>query len=143
MCLPIEHHVENLLAKGVHLGFEWEVVHNGSGFRCGYLNIPKGHPWFGKEYMDIDCDVHGGLTFSDFGTACPTHGSKDEWWIGFDCAQAGDSPDVFLPHESGAFAFGISWPGIVRTARCVRNECMGLAVQAAAIQNVMLTTSEV
>jgi len=33
------------------------------GWGNGYVAVPKGHPWYGINYMDIDADVHGGLTY--------------------------------------------------------------------------------
>jgi hypothetical protein len=54
--------------------------------------VPKTHPWFGKGYDDegpINCDVHGGLTYSeDALQALPQ--VNDLWWFGYDCAHSGD-----------------------------------------------------
>ena len=55
------------------------------GYLCGYLELPKGHVWHSKEDIDIDCDVHGGLTFSQEADA-----DADVWVIGFDCAHSMD-----------------------------------------------------
>ncbi len=45
MCNPVTtERPGSLLAKGVHVGLEWEVVKNDRGFRCGYVRIPPGHP---------------------------------------------------------------------------------------------------
>jgi hypothetical protein len=83
---------------------EWEA----HGFKCrvldspfqgynGYVAVQKNHPIFGLSYNDFDINVHGGITFADFG--------KDEldsksgemlwpnpelYWIGFDTAHLGD-----------------------------------------------------
>ena len=73
------------------------------GGLCGYVGVFEGNPNFGRDYNDVDADVHGGLTFSDFST----YGANlDEsrhichaldrgepgrvWWLGFDCAHYGD-----------------------------------------------------
>src|SRR3990167_548793 len=40
----------------------WKVP---MGTLCGYLGVPPNHPWYGKHYNNIDCDVHGGLTYSE------------------------------------------------------------------------------
>ncbi len=61
-------------------GYVFKIVETGLGHLCGYLKVPDGHPWLGLSYSDIDCCVHGGLTF------------KEDNWVGFDCAHAGDSP---------------------------------------------------
>lgn len=49
---------------------------------CGYVDLPPKHPWHGKEYDDIDAEVHGGLTYAQ------SHGRR--WRIGFDCAHCWD-----------------------------------------------------
>ena len=52
------------------------------GHLCGYVELPKNHPWEGHHAMDIDVEVHGGLSFSE--------GTEDLWLIGFDCGHSGD-----------------------------------------------------
>lgn len=66
------------------------------GFLCGYINVPKNHPWHGKDVFEGDLfneiSVHGGLTFS--GNCCTLYqeeaGKPEDWWIGFDCAHYRD-----------------------------------------------------
>lgn len=80
------------------------------GAWCGYVGVPPGHPYHGKDYDDVDVDVHGGLTYArecmDLAEVKKyrpeeTHDSiichvpeEDEpeelWWLGFDCSHAGD-----------------------------------------------------
>lgn len=37
-----------------------------SGVLCGYVGVPRGHPYYEKDYSDTpDLDVHGGLTYAD------------------------------------------------------------------------------
>ncbi len=127
MCNPITtEHPESLLEKGVHAGFEWEVTSNRIGYRCGYVRIPPGHPWHGKDYDDIDADVHGGLTFTHPDEHCGKGGEDDAWWIGFDCAHWNDAPDPDLPGYNPEFAN----PGMIRTTAYVAAECRQLAEQA-------------
>ena len=64
---------------------------------CGYVVLPKQNKFFGKNYNDIDVEVHGGLTYSqDIG--------EDFWKIGFDCGHLYDiSPGLspsFLEDKS-------------------------------------------
>ena len=80
-----------------HRGFPCLAVRNSLGAWCGYVAVPPGHPWHGKGYDAIDADCHGGLTFSDGchpdSAIChvPAPGEpEDVWWLGFDCAHAGD-----------------------------------------------------
>ena len=60
-------------------GFECHAKrHDSMGHLCGYIQVDADHPWYGKDYDNVNADVHGGLTFSDKG------------WFGFDCAHVGD-----------------------------------------------------
>lgn len=54
---------------------------------CGYVRVPSDDILYGKEYDALNewVDVHGGLTFSGH-----LDSEGDEWWVGFDCAHAGD-----------------------------------------------------
>lgn len=55
-----------------------------TGWGNGYVKLPKGHPWYGKDYDDIKVSVHGGLTYS--------RQEGKYWVIGFDCAHFNDTP---------------------------------------------------
>jgi hypothetical protein len=52
------------------------------GYLCGYVQVPTEHPYFGKDYDDMDIECHGDLTYSE--------GEGEVWLIGFDCAHSGD-----------------------------------------------------
>jgi hypothetical protein len=113
---------------------------NHFGALCGYVGVPPGHPWHGKDYghIDAEVEVHGGLTFSD---AChegrgedaichvPAPGRPaDVWWLGFDCGHYMDVHPL-LP-----------WPGdfpsvlqTYKTVAYVKAECARLAAQIAAV----------
>ena len=65
MCVPVPSKPE---AEWTHKGLQQCVVLTQMGHRCGYTRIPPGHPWHGKDYDDIDVDVHGGLTFAELET---------------------------------------------------------------------------
>lgn len=82
-----------------HEGFVCLIVRSpATGALCGYVGVAETHPLYGKSYDDIDSiDVHGGLTFAapctEDGHIChsPLPGeSNTVWWLGFDCAHAGD-----------------------------------------------------
>jgi len=83
-------------------GFDCLIVRNHGGALCGYVGVPKEHPFHGKHYDDLHLvAVHGGLTFAG---GCqhtddpsvgichiPEPGEPDNiWWLGFDCAHAWD-----------------------------------------------------
>lgn len=73
------------LAEGKDGGYKWKVLSLGS-HPCGYVSVPKNHPFYGKSYWDIEdkIEVHGGLTFSG-----KLHGFEG-LWFGWDYAHAGD-----------------------------------------------------
>lgn len=134
MCNPVTtKRPDALLAKGVHLGFEWEVTSNRIGYRCGYVRIPAGHPWHGLGYDDVDAEVHGGLTFAEPDTECGKGGDDNAWWLGFDCAHYDDAPDPELPGYEGYenFLGMLGSFGTVKTTGYVTAECQRLAEQAA------------
>lgn len=62
-------------------GYAAQVVAQPMGHRCGYITVPSTHPAYGKDYADLDIEVHGSLTFGQGGT------------FGFDCAHFMDKKD--------------------------------------------------
>lgn len=99
------------------------------GTLCGYLYVPRGHPWFEKGYNSIDCEVHGGLTYSERAVASETrHDPKTAvdngmWALGFDCAHCFD----LMPFMTEKFKDGSR--GTYKTIKYVRDECTKLAKQ--------------
>lgn len=92
------------------------AVRNRSGNWCGYVGVPREHPFYGVSYSAyedggdgetcdyrslINVEVHGGLTYAD---KCAEDGPichvaepglpEDVWWLGFDTAHAGDLSPV-------------------------------------------------
>ena len=109
------------------------IVRNPLGALCGYVGVPEGHPWYEKEYEEIDVRVHGGLTYSAFCTEGPQeesicHVGEDKvWWLGFDCCHLGDFTEMkgrFYPHLKQN-------PDIYRDIEYVKTEVRNLAKQAA------------
>lgn len=82
------------LARGKFEGYPFVVLSLGT-HPTAYVCLPKGHPYFGKDYDDMDIDVHGGLTYANDTVATST--IKDRWWIGWDYAHLGD----FMGYYSG------------------------------------------
>lgn len=78
-CVPVEY-------KPLFLGTDY--------WFCGYVNIPKSHPFYQKNYDEITCeiDVHGGLTFSG------ELNGMSGYWIGFDCNHYDDNH--FIQNET-------------------------------------------
>ncbi len=131
MCLSIAIDRPNaVLASGCHAGFEWMVIRNHRAYRCGYVKVPPGHPWSGRDYNDIDASVHGGLTFAEPDVSCDRGGPDDGYWVGFDCAHAFDAPDpALLSERPPLLMFGNE---VVRDQAYVEAECRSLCEQAQA-----------
>ena len=122
-------------------GLDCLIVRNGLGALCGYVGLPPGHPLHGVGYDDADVQVHGGLTFAgpcqdgaeDGPGVChvPEPGRPaDVWWLGFDCAHAGDlSPS--LQQHYGPMAALYREQSTYRTFDYVRAEVADLAGQLA------------
>lgn len=117
---------DHVLSTGEHEGFQWLVLHNTMGYRWGFICVPKGHPWYGVDYKNIHLDVHGGLTFCAFDEPSDPRASSDAYWLGFDCAHAGDAQDLSLPWK-----VVMDHPGdTIRTQEYVESECRSLCEQA-------------
>jgi hypothetical protein len=76
-------------------GLDCLMVRNRYGVWCGYVGVPPEHPYHGRDYDDMNVDVHGGLTFAagcqeglppEIGIChTPVAGRPDNvWWLGFD-----------------------------------------------------------
>ena len=75
--------------KFEHAGFKCLILRNEDLKHLnGYVALPKGHPYYKKEYSGLDVDVHGGLTFSKKGDGKMRE--KGYWWIGFDMGHSAD-----------------------------------------------------
>jgi hypothetical protein len=55
----------SLARDGNHLGFEWKVRPSYKGYLIGYVCVPKGHPWYGKEDWEIELSTNGSFSEVD------------------------------------------------------------------------------
>lgn len=75
--------------------------HPEHGHFCGYVAVPREHPFYGKGYDDIDANFHRGLTYAarcDGARVChvPAPGMPDDvWWIGGDFGHVWDRSPGF------------------------------------------------
>lgn len=121
-----------------HKSLPCVVILTSMGHRCGYVGVPETHPLFGKDWGDVDVDVHGGLTYAEpSGDGYPKGVAYPTWWFGFDCAHSWDAPDMdalekFLP--TAQFKRVSQWAHAyseseVRSQAYVEAECRSLADQ--------------
>lgn len=107
--------------------------HPSSGHWCGYVAVPPGHPAHGKSYDDVLVEVHGGLTYANecAGDIChvPEPGEPDNvFWLGFDCAHAGDLIPRASREDKAIFS---SYGETYKPLSYVESECAALAQQLA------------
>jgi hypothetical protein len=105
-----------------------------SGALCGYVGVPEGHPWFGRDYSDLlSIEVHGGLTYSDL---CDSddkehgicHVAEDgikRWWLGFDANHGGD----VAPGMEARSPFARMAGSFYRNIEYMKAQCADLARQ--------------
>ena len=124
-------------------GFACLIKRNRLGALCGYVGIPEGHPWHGKDYDEVPAEAHGGLTYASLcqegpegETIChvPAPGKPEPlWWLGFDCAHAWDlSPGLDAMHKERGWSYA-EIGETYKTVAYVKAECAQLAGQAAAV----------
>ena len=82
----LDHRIEILYTDN-YKGYNYFIISYGT-HPCAYVEIPKNHPYYGVNYMDIDdeIEVHGGLTYSSSGILL----LHDTWVIGWDYAHCCD-----------------------------------------------------
>jgi len=79
----------------IHAGLRCRVLDSPVSTYNGYVALTKDHPDHGKNYDEINVNVHGGLTFSEHGSEDERDGEilfpdKSLYWVGFDTAHSGD-----------------------------------------------------
>jgi len=85
----------------IHAGFSCLLLRSHVGAWCGYVGVPETHPAFGKDYDDVEVEVHGGLTYMGLcrESIChvPIPGMPEKvWWLGFDMIHSHDyAPGLF------------------------------------------------
>src|SRR5262245_4121089 len=118
---------------------------NHHGAWCGYVAVPPGHRWHGKDYDEVPVEVHGGLTYSDRCVGepgeeichVPLSGEpEDVFWFGFDCAHSWDVVPAFIPlalyqQEEFIVKSDLLPPTVYRDQAFVTAEVTRLAAQLA------------
>lgn len=129
------------------------ILRGPMGALCGYVGVPAGHPWHGRDYRWYDDDgneidnpvaqieVHGGVTYAMPCDGDPENGvchvaepgaDDDVWWVGFDTAHGND----YVPGLVAVDAkIGMPWPspwvdGVYRDVAYVREQVESMVEQA-------------
>lgn len=140
MCLSVAvRRPGDVLDRGREDGFDWVIMHNGFGYRCGYVHLPSFHPWDLVDWTNEplnSIEVHGGVDYSEADLRCG-YGCEG-WWIGFHCAHSWDGRDYTLLKPTFALSLclvELEFPRLiqdrpVRDSAYVRRECLRLIDQA-------------
>ncbi len=75
-----------ILCEGTYMGYHFYILNLGT-HPTAYIEIPRESKLFGKDYDEIDLDVHGGLTYADSDLR---EVKENSWFIGWDYAHLGD-----------------------------------------------------
>lgn len=75
-----------LLYYGTYKKYNYFIFNLGT-HPTAYIEIPQGNKLYGKDYSQIDLDVHGGLTYSSDTLMLI---KSNSWFIGWDYAHAED-----------------------------------------------------
>jgi len=67
------------------------IVKSSYDYLCGYIGIPEAHALYKDDLYDIVVNVHGGITYTNYHHLIP---ESTLWYIGFDCAHTGDTPEI-------------------------------------------------
>lgn len=86
------------VASGTHKGVNWRIALCPlKYFVNGYVELPKDHPWIGKDYDEIPVEIHGGLTYSTDNVIGFDTGHAFDLWSNEELAPAGgELPSSFL-----------------------------------------------
>lgn len=63
------------------------------GALCGYVAVPREHPYYAIDKDVLSIKIHGGLTYSsrsELDICSKEMPDADVWWFGFDCAHYTD-----------------------------------------------------
>lgn len=98
------------LAHGIYNGFQYWIMNLGS-HPTAYVEIPKGHRYFGCHYDKVPVVCHYGLTYSEDHLIFHEYSPKykcdvktritDTWIVGWDYAHSGDYYASFLGSIGG------------------------------------------
>lgn len=121
----------------IYQGYHLVITFN-RAWRCGYVGLPLGHKLQGKEYNDLNYEVHGGLTYSS--NTAPFIKDGFGWYLGFDCAHWDDGMDIETMKQYGASQEVINiWQhldGEVRTKEYVLQELKNLVEQICEVKQL-------
>lgn len=134
---PDEYQFEHMGIKCIvkrTAAFESNYINCFGGHLCGYIQIPENHPWYNANPFEIECNIHGGITYGQM--------EEDGYWIGFDCAHYNDiCPSVEKMRKQSRLFLDLTYlkdalhNAVYKNFAYVTMECISLAEQALQVKN--------
>jgi len=93
--------------------YDWEesgfrcLVLRGPSHVCAYIGVKENHPFYGKDYSDLNISCHGGLTFAQAGKDNEYKWSAGWWWFGWDYGHYNDASLYDFKYGTGLT--GVEW----------------------------------
>lgn len=87
---------KEILDEGIYKDFHYVILNLG-WHPTAYVEIPKTHPYYGKDYDECDISCHGGLTYS--GNAHWQKEDDGKFYLGWDYAHCGDYSGIRIKWE--------------------------------------------
>lgn len=97
-----------LLDSGKCMGYCYYILNLGT-HPTAYVEVPKDHKYYLKNYDEIDIDVHGGLTYSDNYLIVEGEKITNCWFIGWDYAHFDDFIGYELNYPNEFRTNGKKW----------------------------------
>ena len=102
-----------ILEQGTLNGIEFAIISYGT-HPCAYVKIPEGHKFAsisGLDYMAIDLDVHGGVTFAREISSTSRLGTflSEGYWLGWDYNHCDDYSGTDLLFDFKLQVGGKKW----------------------------------
>lgn len=137
---PWQDEVDKVQWTDKDTGLPCLAVRNHHGAWCGYVGVDESHPWFERDYSQVDVDVHGSLTYAghcmegpEAHSIChvPEPGQPDHvWWFGFDCGHYMDRmPGMEARLRESEFPYSWEEFASYKTLEYVQKEVKLLALQ--------------
>lgn len=119
-------------AESERFGLRCVLKRSPHGILCGYVGIPKEHPYWGMTYNDDkpiwDLEVHGGITWAE--NCLPGEDPDGRWYLGFDTGHSCDFiPGMFNPMLAVGKLGVFTDPSRYKDANYVTKEIINLVTQ--------------
>lgn len=98
---------KEILHDGLYKNYYFVIVSYGV-HPCAYVRVPKNHPFYKRDYNELDITCHGGLTFGDDLKHVIPNDESDAWYVGWDYAHVGDY-EILSNIPNFSFIEGKQW----------------------------------